>query len=315
MVKGIELQRHPCEIKNGRVWKMPGVPSEQYNVLDFNGYSGTPPLFVRFASLDENTPEKIRDFCSQFGLIKFDRDRANSWMQQDTEDFPPEWISDNTQLNREDIIRWLASEPVESIGMDYVEYQEWAQEQYEKMLEEEEFTRENSSGLNDIRFEILQMRTILECLNAIRMESEELICLNLRKAMCLNRYGTLDNLYRYKLKLEGSVKYYALVKITEIVNQYLKTISPIVEVDAFSNKLTSGWKARDVLSAMYLMLSLDISKGNLMKHCENETCNRFFSVAIDKTDTKYCSPACARAQASRQYRRRKKKTSDSDDNN
>lgn len=54
-----------------------------------------------------------------------------------------------------------------------------------------------------------------------------------------------------------------------------------------------------------------IAEGETARRCENQTCGRFFVRQLGgaefgqhRSDARYCTPECARAEASRQYRRR-----------
>ena len=68
-----------------------------------------------------------------------------------------------------------------------------------------------------------------------------------------------------------------------------------------------------LLDALVVQLFNDIAAGITYKTCANETCRGLFVNQIDRTQdrhsrtkgTLYCSPRCARAQAQREYRRRR----------
>ena len=100
-------------------------------------------------------------------------------------------------------------------------------------------------------------------------------------------------IYKYAMKLIGS-----------IVNERLQNIAPILNCDGLKASFKGTWKVPNLISAMYLMLYMDIVEGKIVRRCKNETCEHYFS-SNDKRKI-YCSPECAGAQTQRAYRRRKK---------
>ena len=76
-----------------------------------------------------------------------------------------------------------------------------------------------------------------------------------------------------------------------------------------------GYDGRpDLLDVLILQLYNDIARGANYSHCASETCGRLFSLQLGRSEyeqhrtqgVKYCSRNCARAQANREYRRRKR---------
>ncbi|MDH3262250.1 MAG: hypothetical protein OEM81_03790 [Acidimicrobiia bacterium] len=92
---------------------------------------------------------------------------------------------------------------------------------------------------------------------------------------------------------------------TTELNRLLKPFTPTV---GFGKNLRPT-----LLDALVIQLFNDITAGITYKTCANETCRGLFVHQIDRTldrharskGTRYCSPQCARAQAQRQYRRRR----------
>lgn len=68
----------------------------------------------------------------------------------------------------------------------------------------------------------------------------------------------------------------------------------------------SGWRFTNLFAALYMKLQLIFSDSNVLKKCENPTCNEYFELPKNNTVKKYCSTRCAQLMAKRKQREREK---------
>lgn len=275
--QGVICKRYPCEFKEGKIWRVIGARAEEYNLMDFDGRLGQPALYSIFASLDENDPEKINQFCNRFGLLGLKQSAA--WKADKIKrDGKKSLMIDDTLL--------LAKKGDGLLFGDYSEL------------------------IIDIKREILTMRFVLEAIYCIGTTNEPQLIKNICKIQRLRSSDALDSIDDIDIRKEAkdfNVFYEARDTLLNLINNYIADISPTLEFNYYTNKLISGWGIKSLLAGMYLLLFNELSRGLLVKHCQNETCRNYFPTSAAKMDAKYCSPECARAQASREYRRRKKK--------
>lgn len=79
-------------------------------------------------------------------------------------------------------------------------------------------------------------------------------------------------------------------------------------------RLNDEYNRPDLLDVLVLQLYNDIARGADYSRCANEPCGRLFALQSGRSEhgqhrtrgVKYCSKSCARAQANREYRRRKR---------
>lgn len=166
-------------------------------------------------------------------------------------------------------------------------------------------------SIDDIRREILRMKNILSILAAIGLNDKPRVFAQLYELNKLAFDVDLEDLNEIEEEIREVVfasdgSNIVLGRIADELNLFLQDINPALTVNYETGLLTNGWNIDSLIAGMYFMLFIDISKGKYVKHCENETCGRFFPTPADKMNTKYCCADCARAQANRQYRRREK---------
>lgn len=96
------------------------------------------------------------------------------------------------------------------------------------------------------------------------------------------------------------------ILLSGTLQRCLHDVQPKPVILSSNNKLkiVQGWYCKNLLSAMYTMFFLDVTKGIDVRTCANETCLKPF-VPSDPRKI-YCSPECLTTQRQRNYRKRKK---------
>jgi hypothetical protein len=84
------------------------------------------------------------------------------------------------------------------------------------------------------------------------------------------------------------------------LNAFLEEVSPRAFIGEDGN-LGRGWRYRNLLQAMYVMLYLDLTGGNTIKKCKSRRCSNYFRVG-SQSKSKYCTPRCASAASTRMGR-------------
>jgi hypothetical protein len=104
-------------------------------------------------------------------------------------------------------------------------------------------------------------------------------------------------------------------RFTVVLNEGLEPFhaQAIYDAPGYSGYTSASLQPVDLYSAACLQVFGFMVEGHTARHCENATCGRTFVHQLGgarfhqhrSVGLRYCSPACARAQASREYRRRK----------
>jgi len=76
------------------------------------------------------------------------------------------------------------------------------------------------------------------------------------------------------------------------------------------NQFIESWYADNLLSALYYMLFIAIRDEKDIRKCENKSCSNYFFIYGSDYRKKYCNELCARAEASRRYRKKNKQNKD-----
>jgi hypothetical protein len=84
------------------------------------------------------------------------------------------------------------------------------------------------------------------------------------------------------------------------LNAFLEEVSPRAFVGEDGN-LERGWRYRNLLQAMYVMLFLDLTGGNTIKKCQSRGCANYFRVG-SQSKSIYCTTTCADRASTRRGR-------------
>lgn len=83
-------------------------------------------------------------------------------------------------------------------------------------------------------------------------------------------------------------------------NSYLQEVSPRAVIGKNGN-LERGWRYRNLLQAMYVMLYSDLTGGHTIKKCQSRGCPNHFRLG-PQAKSKYCSQRCANRASTRMRR-------------
>lgn len=84
------------------------------------------------------------------------------------------------------------------------------------------------------------------------------------------------------------------------LNAFLQEVSPRAFIGEDGN-LERGWRYRNLLQVMYIMLFLDLTGGNSIKKCKSRGCPNYFRVG-SQSKSIYCTTTCADRASTRMGR-------------
>lgn len=170
--------------------------------------------------------------------------------------------------------------------------------------------------------EIARMRVIIILLEAVNTKDKDSLKTGIDFLDEMNWVETEDELewrplpneykpiweIRKEIADTEHLVYWALKSIRREINRQLINVNPILEKHGpfLNEKFYGTWEANSLLSAMYVMLYMDLIGEKAIKKCQNKTCPEWFTIYGNDDRKIYCDSVCARQQAQREYRKRKK---------
>lgn len=325
----------PCRLNGDSIEEIRGLPITAYNPFDY--YSkGDKELYLQFIAVDENDPQDIFKFISKYGFLGFGHDKDciyDDTMKLITEsgEMQNEMFLDYAILAiKEGITNPKAS--LDAINMLKMmrnnelpsEINDQFEEQYPELpgmhfMNREEFMGHEpleSENISNIAREIVIMRSLVSLWQALRTKNRENVISQMANLYQIkhkdnpNLEVPLEELVASKINFDGLLDDVVWFRGSELlaswVDQKLSGVTPML--GNFNENLSfSGlWYTPHLLSAMHVMLYMDLTRGIMLKKCQNQTCKQFFSMNGADERKVYCSESCAKAQAQREYRRRKK---------
>jgi hypothetical protein len=292
-------------IDDGFIKPVPGARVEPYNIFDFYlpGNRQRDSIHQIFASVDLNDDKAITGFYTRFGpLGLYNREIIKIVA------FPP---------NLRHIYRMPESSPVAGVQRDINELMPMDMLMGKYHIPRDVFpipiegdlvlpdkkvaTLDTWEPVDKFREECIRFRWILELRNAIAdkniMEIKELL------------ESSNNQLYRnaVKGKDDNGLLYIATGAVMWAVNGEMENrVTPLLmfdERDGISKKIS--WRCDSLLTALYTMIFLDITRGVLTRRCENEKCTKFFEAGNPKV--RFCSTSCQSAVKTQRYRDKKGK--------
>jgi hypothetical protein len=262
----------------------------RYDPFEFYNKSGEKNLYLKFAGLDETKPGDIYNFISSYGFLGLNFPTEQEIVQKNFEHMQS-LIKNNFKFYDDEIIP----------------YQE---------------------SIADITLEILLMRHVIEFCTALnskdyftlRSEYESIVKITsiTNDPNITSRIDTQTATSQSWLKVVyrnfspdeipndltlGNIIINSGSFISGVIMQ--KYYEAFPSLHFINNNFQTSWHCRTLMSVMYIMLYMDLTRGIVLKRCQNKTCSGFFQVNGNDQRKIYCNENCARMQAQREYRIRK----------
>lgn len=320
-----------CHLVGDSIEEIKGLPVTSYNPFDY--YSkGDKELYLQFVAVDENDPQDILKFISTYGFLGYKKDK-NYIMGNVIQS-----LVDSKEATVEavlDCVSHYIRESTVNPSIDPLGVIDYLKSEYgTKKIAKSEQPKVNvfngpvtdfkelminlpaeSEKLSNIAIEIVTMRLLVLLWQALSTNHRE------------NAISQMTTLYRIEYKdrpitvpleeiiaelidfdeLNDAVVWHqASSLLSRWVNKKLSGVTPLLGKFTDNTSFLGLWSAQNLLSALYVMFYLDLTRGIGLRKCQNQTCKQFFSMNGADERKIYCGEGCAKSQAQREYRRRKK---------
>lgn len=263
----IHPQYKLIEIDN--TWYIEGVGTpEPYDPFDVNKTEDEKKdrntIYDQFLKLNPRDPQTYVDFANDYGLLGIFPHEINGWVS----DIIPDESSPGRTVR--EITGALTRENKKIITIEEIK------ESYKPTWDnwEKNFSSVDPTEVSIEHYEIISPYVF----NRERIETWTNVLLQMRLWI--------------EFKQSSNPKSVSLAD-SEITT-HLNGCSPILSGNEWN------WSYRSLISAMYLMLTMDLTSGNKeIKKCANERCKR--NTFFLSTKSKYCSDPCRRATDRRKY--------------
>lgn len=81
-------------------------------------------------------------------------------------------------------------------------------------------------------------------------------------------------------------------------------ICPVANYQNFT--IRESWSSIDLISVLYYIFYISIRDEKILRKCGNKSCNNFFYIKGDDMRKKFCMDMCAKVEANRRYRKKKR---------
>ncbi len=278
----MEWAVHVCEMVGDKIAAQKGFPVAHYNPFDYHNVEGRRTLYLQFIEVDETDTNEIFKFVSKYGFLGFKHDTEKVSLEPYKEE-RKKYSDHLASLRRTPESDGFIKELVTAISWRDVEL------------------------IEDIRQEILEMRTIVNIVHEIQSGTE----ISLGPVFDLySRAIPFDSTSIEEIQHEfddQALRFFAKSAVELRIDTKLKGVHPHLGSNKDGNRFSGTWRVPTLLSAMYLMLYTDIVGSKMFRKCRNVTCNMYFPIYGNDARKVYCSNNCARLQAQREYRQRKKR--------
>ncbi len=277
---------------------------EAYNPFDFykEGNREWNNLHHAFARIDLENEQEIEGFCSKFGLLGlFNREISKVVSYRHGNDLyyagvprrSDELMPMDKLISKFHIDRERFSGPKETMDKDGY-----------TLLQDNRITALDTWELvGDFKRECRRFKWIIDIQAAVA-DNDIFKIKELLKESDSPVYHDLakETGKRVLLVANGVIMWH--------INQELENmVSPLLTFDDKSNRISKSvmWRCESLLTSLYTMLFLDITRGALTRRCKKADCGRFFEAA--NASVKYCDSSCQVADKTKRYRDKKKTAS------
>lgn len=331
-----------CKLTDDSIEEIRGLPASKYNPFD---RKGDKELYLEFAAIDENDPRDILKFINNHGFLGFKRDKERNHQEElkQVSDSREEENAYHKKLNElheneKELLRKLAicsiketvknpfsawdiinalrsdADEEDSNEVDKLIANDLPEDnttQFDSLRRLIESRPPESEKLEDIKHEIIIMRCLVLLWQALKANHREGILAQMGNLYRLDHENCEEKFIAYMISLEkfndNIVRFLAAKLFAHWVNQKLIGVNPLLSSSLTDDCcFTSSWYAPHLLSAMYVMFHTDLTGGVILRKCQSQTCNKFFSIYGNDERKVYCCEGCSSSQKQRDYRRRKK---------
>jgi len=334
----------PCKLTEESVEEIKGMPWSSYNPFDHYNGKGEKELYLQFTSIDDNNPNDIFKFISAYGFLGFNHDKERKHQEELKRHqegskldryFYEKQIEALKEMNvatRQLAINAIKNHPF--VASDTINFLESYSKDTDNKIDDTplvedtpEDTRKQliqlmlnlppeNENLEDIKQEIVIMRTLVLLWQEIRAKRRE-NTLTQMENLCRIDYKSrtismpIEEYVATIINYEGLNDDFVFLEATETlsrwINKKLDGVRPVLSSSITSDYSFQGlWKAPHLLSSMYVMFYMDLTRGVILRKCQNKTCKDFFAIYGNDERKIYCNEGCASAQKQREYRQRKK---------
>lgn len=304
IIKG-RWYRQKYYIDRGFIKPAPGWKVDDYNPFDFyrRGERERDNLHHIFASLDVDDDAAIEGFCSRFGLLGlFNREilKVVSYSPVMAHLFKLPENSPYIGVQRFLDVLMPMDELMDTFHIPEEKF--LLPKQDDLVMPDTRITvLDTWESVKDFKRECITFRWIIDLQNAITDKDIPKIRELFRNSdsrVYQAAAGEHDDT-RILLGATGAVMW--------AVNGELENmVSPLLTFDDASNGISKNitWRCDSLLTSLYMMIFLDITRGVLTKRCEFEKCRRYFEAS--GPEVKYCTPSCQTRAKTKRYRDKQK---------
>ena len=325
--------RKKSRIEDGIIVEVRGYPVEWYNPFNYYGANCERSLYLEFSDIaynymidpEYNGNKRIGEFVSTYGFLGLERCELDAAETKEYDEMARTGALLLSRCRRDHLADHASIKDTTNAIINSFPYPDLVNDILDKAdiisdstafmqlfeeLKEAGQLKPCAERVDDFVYEATTMLMSINLWQAVSQENLSMTKEYLR-TFWINS-DEQDSDFAQALELGSKQPWitykYAMKLIRVIVDGHLQNIAPVLNCGGLKPSFKGTWKVPNLISAMYLMLYMDMVGGKVVRRCNNETCNHFFS-SNDKRKI-YCSPECTSAQTQREYRRRKKTKDD-----
>lgn len=280
----------------------PDSKAEHYNPFDFYNFSldgrVADYLHHKFANLDLNDEAKIENFYSSYGpLGLFNREIAKIVTFTPNIIFTPiseKFFVAGVQRHSDDLMSTEEMSHLFHISEEKIlDFKKGNFTDWDVRLT----ALDTWESIKDLKKECLLFRWLLDLQDAI-FEDNILRIRDLFKQSDNKVYQD-----RSEKSDDKGILLSASNTVIWMINAELQNmVSPLLSLNGLKISKKVTWRCDSLLSSLYMMLFIDITRGVHTKRCTHKKCGKYFESSTK--ENKYCTEACERKARQQRYRER-----------